>query len=241
MPELIFKINNEDCAALGSIRCLPGLSIAVDSNSIWLKGVYDLSTMDNRLKQLPVKNIYIVDEQNNLFLPGSLTPVEILQQMHWQPLPAFIKVTLPSSALPGKTNELLKIKLIRSAKMNEGSALLTNLSVWKTYAETAPAVRLSSLKFALSENNEVLIMGQPLPSLPGREYWMTNNLLLPCGYDFEIPLVAEFMNKKGNAANDKIIIFNEDGTWHKIEKTFFVEAKRSAVRLTKEVDQPGEK
>ena len=131
--------------------------------------------------------------------------------------------------------ELIKIKLVRSGNQRQGEALLTSLQHWKAYAESASAIRLQVLQFAVSDHDEVLITGSPLPSLPGKEFWIENDILLPCGFEFEIASVAGFIREKINTGGDNYIVFDQGGQWQKISKTFFVPAKRSAIRLTKKI------
>ena len=232
MQETILKLEEKDKEALAAIRCIVGLLAAMDEGYIWLRGI-NAGNLDNRIKQLPVKNTFIIDQKNQLFLPGGLTPVEILKDLQWLPLQDFIIVEAPVSAIPGITNEKIEIKIVVSAKERKGTALLTTLSAWKEYADMAPASRLMTVKFAVSEKNEVLIIGSPLPPLPGKEYWETQNILIPCGYDFQINMLPSFINKKWNDDKKAILLFYADSKWQRIEKNYFVQGKRSAVRLTK--------
>ena len=211
---------------------MEGLRAAEEENCIWIRGINALLEMDKELLRLPATNTFIIDEENNLFLPGGLTPVAILQPMEWTSLTDFIVVEAPTAALPGKTNDRINIKIIPSAIERKGTALLTTLDVWKQYAETASETRLFATRFAVSEKNKVLIMGDPLPSLPGIEYWQTGDVLLPAGFDFEVALMEEFVNKKLNENKSAVILFDRNGSWEKIDKSFFVMSKRSAIRLT---------
>jgi hypothetical protein len=232
MQELVFIFNKADVASLGKVRCTAGLLAAVKDDSIWLRGVMDLPDMDIKIKQLPAKQTFYIDENELLFAPGTVTPVDQMPQLDWQPLNSFLPVEIPVAALPGQVTALAKIQLIPSENSQAGSALLTSLQVWKSYAETAPGSRLQRLRFAVAADNEVLIMGNPLPPLPGKEYWSCNNILLPNGYQFEIPMMANFINEKFNAQHQSVLLFDVDGSWQLIDNNFFVPAKRSAVRLT---------
>jgi len=214
MPEFLLKLDIKNKESLGAVRCMEGLQAAEEGNCIWIRGINALLEMDKELLRLPATNTFIIDEENNLFLPGGLTPVA------------------PTAALPGKTNDKVKLKIIPSAIVRKGAAILTTLDVWKQYAETASETRLFATRFAVSEKNKVLIMGDPLPSLPGIEYWQTGNVLLPAGYDFEFSIMEEFVNKKLNENKSSVILFDKDGSWQKIDKSFFVISKRSAIRLT---------
>jgi hypothetical protein len=228
MREFLFKINKKDAAALGAVRCLDGLTAAEDGDMIWLRA----ADAGIAIRQLPVVSTYTIDNNNYLFLPGGLTPVDTLKQMQWQPLASFITVTLPPSALPGKINNSIPVRLIPSKAVQPGNALLTTLTAWKAYAETAPASRLHLLQFAVSEKMQVLITGNPLPPLPGTEYWAIGDILLPAGYCFELTIAATFIKEQINKEGDAFVVFDMDGHWQKISKTLFVPARRSAIRLT---------
>lgn len=236
MANFIARMSAKDIVLLGAVRCMKELQVAPDDEWIWIK----LSSEDEKeksLMQLPLVCTYTEDEQGNLFLPGALTPVEILKELNWQPLTSFLSVRLPVSALPVNEVAPVPIKIIQSEVHKPGSAILTQLSIWKTYAETAPAARLQLLRFAVSEKNEVLIIGNPLPPLPGTEYWIENGILIPAGYDFEIKLAATFINEQLNKNNENLVMMDSDGRYTVIAKSLFVPAKRSAVRLTNEIVQ----
>jgi len=232
MQELIFIFNDADRESLGNVRSLEGLRAATGDGCTWLRGIFSTPEIDLKIKRLPATKIYYINEDNLLFVPGSLVPSRKLPLLDWQPLNRFLPVEMPVAAMPAHTGQQVVIKLVSTGITKTGEALLTTLPVWKAYAEEAPATRLAQLKFAVSENNEVLIMGTPLPPLPGKEYWLEKNLLLPNGYQLEIPLLANFINEKFNPQGDGVIIFDTNGSWQKIDHAFFVPAKRSAIRLT---------
>lgn len=233
MQELVFRFNKSDQEVLGNIRCIEGLLVASSDDDIWLRGIYDSPTLDLKIKQLPARQSFYINENDLLFAPGSLTPVDKLPLLSWQPLAEFLPIQIPVAAMPGQMSTLATIKLVTTQLTKAGEALLTSLQIWKAYAESAPGTRLAKLKFAVAQNNDVLIMGNPLPPLPGKEYWLEKNILLPNGYRFEIYMTADFINEQFNPQQDSVLIFDSDGTWQKIDNSFFVPAKRSAIRLTK--------
>lgn len=232
MKELIIVLSQADKAALGSVRCLPGLQAAEDEGFIWVRGINALDNIDLRIRQLPGLHTYTLDADNNLFPPGGLTPVAKLKPLKWAPVAEYITVTLPVSALPGKVSLQHVIKLVPSGHSQEGNVLLTSLATWKTYAETAPLVRLQQTRFAVSENNKVLIMGTPLPALPGREYVLQDTLVLPCGFEFDPPAISELVIARLDPSKGSFLLFDTDGTWEKVPKNAFMPSTRSAIRLT---------
>ena len=232
MPEFLLKLDIKDRESLGAVRCMSGLQAATKDDFIWVKGVNALIEIDKELMRLPVINTFITDEHHNLFLSTQLTPVAKLETLDWQPLTEFPEVESPVASLPGRTNAKVKIKLVSSSAERKGAALLTTLDIWTQYGETAPGSRLLATKFAVSENKEVLIVGEPLPPVPGIEYWRTGDVFIPCGYDFELSIMREFINKKINDNKGFLVLFDKNGNWQRIDKTFLVMSKRSAVRLT---------
>lgn len=232
MKELIIVLSQADKAALGSVRCLPGLQAAEDEGFIWVRGINALDNIDLRIRQLPGLHTYTLDADNNLFPPGGLTPVAKLKPLKWISVADYITVKLPVSALPGKVSQQHVIKLIPSTRSQEGNVLLTDLTTWKTYAETAPLVRLQQTRFAVSENNKVLIIGKPLPALPGREYVLQDTLLLPCGFEFDPPAISELVITRLDPSKESLLLFDIDGTWEKVPKNVFMPSTRSAIRLT---------
>lgn len=233
MNELIIVLSQTDKAALGSVRCLPGLKAAEADGFIWLRGIPVKEQIDLRIRQLPGLHTYTMDADHNLFPPGGLTPVSKLPSLHWVSLPDLITVKLPVSALPGKIGQQHPIRLVPCGQSQPGNALLTDLHSWKAYGEEAPLVRLQQTRFALSEKNKVLIIGTPLPALPGKEYVLQGTLLLPCGYAFDPPVISALVVARLDPSKEALLLFNIDGSWEKIPKEYFVASTRSAIRFTK--------
>jgi hypothetical protein len=233
MNELIIVLSQTDKAALGSVRCLPGLQAASADGFIWVRGIAAQQEPDLRIRQLPGLHTYMLDADNNLFPPEGVTPVGKLKALDWEPLSSFITVKLPVSALPGKISQQHAIRLVPSGRSQEGNALLTDLNTWKAYGEKAPLIRLQQTRFAVSEKNNVLIMGTPLPALPGKEFVLQDTLLLPAGFEFDPPVISTLIINRLDPSKEALLLFDIDGTWEKIPKESFVASTRSAIRLTK--------
>jgi hypothetical protein len=232
MKEWIFQLSKNDYESLGAVRCMQDLQTALAENKIWLRGSNASAVPDAALLKLPLKKTFLLDGQNNLFLNGAATPTEKLPALDWHPIASFINVEAPVSSLPGKSTDKVNIRLKASSTTQPGVALLTNLKMWKAFAENAAEARLHAVRFAVSGNEEVLIIGNPLPPLPGQEYWSHENILLPSGYDFEFTILAKLVSQKIHADEDGIILFDTTGEWQRIPTSFFIPATRSAIRLT---------
>jgi hypothetical protein len=234
MKELVLRLAEKDKHALGDVRCFPGLKAAADGGVVWVRGIPSGDKTPVELRMLPATATFFLGENDLLFPPGALTPAEKLNPLDWLPLAEFLPVTLPVSPLPGKTNARYAARLAPSGRNEEPTALLTSFSAWKQFAEKAPLVRLLPLRFARSENDDVLITGAPLPPLPGKALWQQGNLLLPCGFDFDPPVVAQLVRDATGTQHDSVVLFAADGSSQEIFGDAFVPATRSAVRLTAE-------
>lgn len=230
MKEKIIILKREDQETLGSIRTFPNLFIATDKQKIWLKGIPLEKANAPIIQSLPAIESYYLDNENRLFPIGKKTPVGKLEEKEWQTIKEFLEIELPTSLLPGKTNKKYEIKIKHTEEVKESVALLTDLRTWKTYAETASIIRLEKLKYAVSENNEVLIIGKPLPTIPGQEFWQRKSILIPNGKDFEFSLVASLLLEEIETEKGDIILFQEKFT--KISQSEFQKASRSSIRKT---------
>lgn len=237
MQEYVLQINQTQREALAGVRLQPGLRVAEEGNILWLRGIAWPDGLTTAIWQLPAINVYEMDESSLLFKRNSQVPIAKLPTLSWVALQQFLPVQPPVSAYKGEIGEKLALKLMPSAKQQTGVALLTTLQHLKAFAELAPQVRLNRLKFAVSGSGDVLITGTPLPTIPGREFWLNHNMLLPCGYDFEYSILAALLPRQLNLNKEDIAIFEPNGNWQKIEAGNFVTATRSAIRLTS-LNQP---
>ena len=207
------------------------MQVAKEDEYFWVRGIVG-DNIPLKIRKLPATASYYLDEAFRLFPIGKNTPVGKLKNLDWLPIANFVEVEFPRAALAGKTKLTQSIRIVPSENTQEGVALLTNLSVWKNFANGAASVRLEKIKYAVSETREVLILGTPLIPIPGKEFWKRNQILLPNGFDLEFPVLADVIEQELNPKKDGILLFYEDGRWEKIMNKDFVKGSRSAVRGT---------
>lgn len=231
MKEMIIVLSIDNMGSLGSIRTWPGLLVSLSGDQIWVRGIPPNAT-DIQLRKLPAIHTYLADFQERLFLPGKQTPHDALKRMTWESLASFLKVELPVSAMPGSTDAVFTVKLAPSMKKAGPVGIISSMEYWKAYADTAPLIRLRELVFAACESGEVLIMGTPVPPIPGQAFTLNDHILLPAGYDFDPPAAGVFIAAHFKQDIGAFILFHPDGRWEKIPGSSFVHATRSAIRLT---------
>lgn len=204
--------------------------LTIHEQKIWVKILSKLPVLENEYLKIPFEEKFILGENNSLFPLGKVTPTRKLANLSWQPIAEFFKIDLPVSAEKGKIDDVYFVQLAQSNEKKQGNALLTSFEDWKNFVETQASIRFQNLRFSLSQHQEVLIIGNPLPSIQGKEYWLCENMLLPAGYEFKFPLLAKQIATKLSDNQNNRIVFFEDGTWVKIALVDFVKTTRSAVR-----------
>jgi hypothetical protein len=219
-------------AALSTVRDQPDLRVAADAGQLWLRGLPATGSLALALRQLPALAAYTADAAGRLFPGGRPTPTGRLPLLAWQPLLDFVPLELPTAALPGQPPAPVPVRLVPSAQPRPGAALLTTLAAWQAYAETAPAGRLAGLRFAVSSRGQALLLGTPLPPLPGQEYWLANGLLLPAGFEFELPIAAQLVAGPLTNGSQGFALFDAEGQYELIPAAHLHPATRAAVRLT---------
>lgn len=231
MREMIMVLP-PDRDALAAVRCFPQLQAAIHNGEIWLRGIPVAGETDLRIRQLPGIHTYVADDKGRLFPLGKPTPVMALPELDWQLLQDFLPVTLPVSGMPVVLHAQASVGLAPFNINEVPNALLTSLANWKAYAETAPAIRLQQTKFAADSGDDVLILGDPLPPLPGKALVQRSLLIFPAGWHLDPPFIAPLVEATLVPAGDSFVLFDVDGSWQRIEQADFVNTTRSGVRAT---------
>ena len=232
MSERLLVLAAHDLAALGAVRAVPNLQVAAGEGQLWLRGLPATGELPLAVRALPATAAYTLDAQNRLFPTGQLTPTGHLPALTWQPIREFLPLEIPTAALPAQAAPAYRVRLVPSGRAAAGAALLTTLAAWLAYVETAPEIRLRGLRFAVSAEARVLLLGTPLPPLAGQEQWLTEGLLLPAGFDFEAPFLAPLLARQLNAAGEDVLLFAADGSWERVPQAHLLPATRGAVRRT---------
>jgi hypothetical protein len=228
----LLEIGQQHLDHLGPIRHWGQLKIAASPGVYWVAGLTSDQLMAPAIKSIPFKSIYYTAGQR-LFPQGGFVPVKKLPlDLVWMPLEKGLPLTLPSFnhnyfGIPEKIN----IRLAASRKEEEAVALLTSKRLLADYILSAPAVRLTSLRWVIVDD-EVLILGKPLLPLPGESYWERGDFLLPVGLDLEWPALAEMLNRELNPDGDKRLVWDRDSRYWVIAKEQFAPLSISSFRLT---------
>lgn len=216
---------------LGQIRHWSHLKMAPGEGVYWVKGLTEKEVESAEVRGIPFIQLYYQRDQL-LFPNGGITPVRKAPQgLLWTPIERGLPVTLPAFnhnyfGLQQQT----AARILPGGEEQPGYAMLVPANVLQTYIETAPAVRLQALQWVLI-NREALVLGTPLLPLQGRVFWKQQQFLLPAGYRFEWPVMAEVIHDKLNSAGNWML-WQEDNTVVTMTPEQLRELSISSFRLT---------
>lgn len=223
---LLFK--TRDLSSLATYRHQDDWEVAFTEEDTCFVRLPISESVEQIIQSLPCLKSWSLQENSQLIPTGKTLPEEILPPLSWLPL----HTLLPAVPVSPKENEPffghLSFSLLADTEIREPSGLILAFSHFKRWVETAPAVRLSPLRFALSEQGQVIILGQPLPPLNGLSLYLKDQILLPSGSTLPKYILPEDL---ANTPNEILYIEN-DGTFHRISNELFVDVSRAAVRLT---------
>ena len=180
--------------------------------AIWLRALQADESTSAKLAGLPARERYEWLPPNELRRAGQQIPTGRLPNLTWQSLSEWLKVESPIAALPGQlsprsANAGATLRLTRSHIEIEPDLLLTSLEEFSKFAANAAQIRLEPLRFAANAEGEVLILGQPLPPLPGQRFVLHSGIAVPAGFTWQPAVSADVLARKLGVSGDSIVMW----------------------------------
>lgn len=215
------KINKEDINLLGYIRHWKNIQIAFQGNFVWVKNISNEQLKEIAIQRIPSKKVYY-QNATKLFLKESLLPDCPIPNLLWTPIASGLPVQLPlfNHNYFG-VEDLLNIQIVASLEEQPVLGMLTTFEQLQTFIETAAAVRFRTLSWTIIEEDQLLILGQPLLPIQGKTYWQQQQSLIPTGYDFNYPSLSRSIGQSIDKESNNWIVWNIDSQCFKIPKTAF--------------------
>ncbi|KMQ60438.1 hypothetical protein ACM40_11605 [Chryseobacterium sp. BLS98] len=237
VKEFRAEIPRADEDFLGSIRDWKNIHIAVDEDTIWLKGFTEEQTASPEIQQLPNFILYELRE-GLLFKKGALVPDKKMRTaLLWSPIDKALRLTFPASNQNYfGIDEKAKVSLKPGSEEHPAVALLSIISEIKESIPAQPNFKLENIEWTVI-NDKALFLGTPLLSLPGKTYWTRDGHLLPAGFEFEFKNLSSLLQQQYNKSLDKWLLWNEDGTYLPIKKEDFRPLSVSSFRLTEKTKE----
>lgn len=239
---VVIAATDVDLAA--RLRPMRGVQVLATDDRVWLRAALPTSNagghfagddLEQRLlRLLPGFRPFLLAADGQLTRVGERVPSAQMPAGKWQPLSTWLQIELPRATanFPGSLSQVA-LSLVRTTEERESTLLLTSLSAWSDYAETAPQWRLERLVFTVDSSGRVLIRGTPLPPLPGERWVDRNGISTQAGWHWKPPVdVAVLHQIFATQPGDLVLL--ETSQWQVVHAADWVRATRSAVRSTAE-------
>ena len=217
---------------LAALRLFPHLECLEIGDSVWVRGADVNEALLRQLRKIPALDFFELLPSGKLKAPDSLIPQAAAPVSGWRPLREVIRPELPPARLAGECRQKQIVSLVRGGEVRPAAALLTRLAEWLEFARLAPEVRLEPLAFAASEERQILVIGQPLPSVPGLRLTNDNSVLFPCGYTWSPAVSSAVLREMFDLGPSDLVVLAADGTQQIIRAEQLVRANRASARLT---------
>ncbi|NIF07125.1 hypothetical protein F3J23_16955 [Chryseobacterium sp. Tr-659] len=217
---------------LGSIRDWKNIQIAVEEETIWLKGFTDEQSVSSEIHQLPDFILYELRD-GLLFRREALVPSKKKRTaLLWTSIDKALRLSFPASnqnyfGVSGNVH----IQLKESNEEQPVIALLSTISEIKESIAALPKFKLEKIKWIII-GDKALFLGTPLLSLPGKTYWSKDGHLLPAGLDFEFKNVSKLLQQKYNSESEGWLLWDEKGNCLSVKSADFRPLSVSSFRLT---------
>lgn len=216
--------------SIARLRLTPGISAAVGSGALWLRGEHGDDTTREAVRQVAPTTMYGIGRDEMLTRIGERLPSLRLPHLSWTPIAEFVRVTIPQSLLAGAREGRAMLTLTPSEHARPANALLTSLRHFAAWSDDAPDFRFRPLRYAAS-GDRVLVIGEPVPSIDGLRLYEVEGLCIPCGFATAPAIDAASLRMILALGAGDIALFEVD-RWHLIPADVLVPVSRSSVRLT---------
>lgn len=231
LKEFRAEFSRSDEDFLGSIRDWKNILIAMDGDTVWLKGFTDEQAAAPELQQLPDFILYELRD-GLLFRKEALVPSKKMRTaLLWIPIDKALQLSFPASNQNYfGIHEQVRIQLKESNEEYPVIALLSNIADIKESIAALPKFKLEKIKWTVM-GDKALFMGTPLLSFPGKTYWTKDRHLLPAGLDFEFKNLSTLLQQKYNQ-EEGWLLWDGNGNYLSIKETDFRPLSVSSFRLT---------
>jgi MoxR-vWA-beta-propeller ternary system domain bpX2 len=227
---LLLNLALLDMEALGPHRTKAGWEICELEGSLWVRG----TMTEQEVSALPCLGKFRIDGQGRIIPLGRMVPVGTAPAGPWQSLGSFLTVAAPSSGMPGRTRARLEIRLQRSQRAVPAASILLGMRELAAWVERAPKVRLDRLTFAASTDGRALVIGTPLPPVPGVPHYRYGSLAIACGWEFAPEFWPGWVERALAPGIGAVALVLADGSVEVIGQEGFTPLTLAAVRRTME-------
>lgn len=235
-PRWAISLAIGDAPQLAALRKVPRVEVCTIGDSVWCRGDAWNDAVERQLLALPGAYRYEIVADEQITPAGQLVPTARLPDGAWIPLANWLELELPPARTAVRPRSIdlepVQLRLVRSACERAASCLLTTMPQLQSYAETAAAIRLAQWSFVLRTDGSCIVRGIPLPPIAGTQLVEIDGLLVPAGWEWRPAVDAQTVRTLLGLQAKDIALFDRAGSWELIAPEQWVQATRSAIRLS---------
>ena len=239
MPSWALSLRRSQAKALARLHNVADVRIGDLGELVWARGTGTESEVEHILTRVPSSRFFEVVHHDRLRPRGRLLPTARLPDVRWVPLPEWLSIRIPTPALPGELSGSAELRLVvdhagPTADSGE-ELLLCKVQAFREFLLRNPLHRLRPLRFVVNDaRSEVLVRGNPLPSIPGERFVLQCGIATPVGRAWSPPVGASVIRAWLGLRDGTMALWRADGAGgggiSEIDEDAFVAASRRAGR-----------
>lgn len=215
--------------ALFELRKWPHLKMATEENRIWIRGCSLPEIESTTVLSLPSADRYYLKE-TTLYLVGNKLPARVEPSLLWTPIQRALKLNLPKQNFNYFGIEQAHIiSIIPSEKEYPVDATMIKLEALHAYVKIAPKVRLANLQWIVLNNNDALIVGEPLLPIKSEDYYLFGSFLIPAGWKLKFENMVDIYKNALPDNPDFLYLIGKENKITKIRKSDFSPLNKGSV------------
>ena len=221
-------------AALADLRREPGVAVTVAGDRAFVRWASASQEVFRRV--FPIAGVVLYARRGGLWyrhgdhLPTFGLPDDAGESVSLQRAvtPTPVRPELP----PGILARPVELRLVRDGRVREATALACGLDALGRWADMAPTARFVALRAAMAGDG-VLLLGRPLPPIPGAVRFWGGRVLVPLGLRPDPELPEPALCGALGAGDDEFLVLTPEGA-ETVPPGAFGTLTRAGVRLALE-------
>ncbi len=215
---------------LASLRCQPGVEIALHDRDLWLRWPAGHDEVAGLLFALGGARLFSQREGRWYAWGRAIPAFDVPGNLRYRPLE---QVILPERVEPLAADSFaakpMTLRLVPDDLARPTLAMRCSLSAFWTWAETMPACVLLRYRAALG-GARLFVLGKKLPWIEGSERFWGRRVLIPLGYRPDPNLSETSLRLLSGTADSNLLVLHDAGC-ETIPQDHFTPLTHAALRL----------
>ena len=225
------SLHRTQAKALAKLHNIPEVRVGEIGEVVWARGIGTESELEQILTRVPSSRFFEVVHHDRLRPRGRLLPTGRLPDVRWVPLGEWLFIDVPTPSSPGRIESLAELRLVSDYSRSGEELLVCTIDAFRKFVLESPLHRLRPLRFVVSDAlSEVLVRGQPLPSIPGERFVLDAGIATPVGRAWAPGVGASVVRSWLGLREGTLAVWRADGGISEVTENDFVQPSRRAGR-----------